>query len=163
MRRFFQIAALVDLMLVIALFSNPLRLLNSQIAFITSLFVVLGSFYGYSRLVKRENPLLENQDAIDKIEDRFDLYSDDLPSDKSAKEIFEEERAKVKRSGNLKALVTTYRGFLSPFRLFGYLFLVVSVLVLIRKGIFDPWEYLIGLGVVPVAALIFTLLPQKQS
>ena len=162
MRAFFQIAAVIDLLLVVILFSDPLRLLNSQIAFIASLFVVLGSYYGYSRMVKKGSPLLQKQDAIDKIEDPYDLYSEDEHEGKSAKEIFEEERKRVKKSGNLRALATTYKGFLSPFRLFGYLFLVISVLVLIKKGMFDPWGYLIGLGVVPVATLLFAIIPLKN-
>jgi hypothetical protein len=161
-RTFFQIAAFVDFVLVLAFFNDPLRLLNSQIAFIASLFVVLGSYFGYARMVKKGSPLLQERDAIEKIEDPYDLYTENEPSDKSAKEIFEEERLKVKRSGNLKAFVTTYKGFFSPFRLFGYLFLIISVLVLIRKGVFDPWSYLIGLGVVPVAALIFAVWPSEK-
>ena len=158
MRRYFQIAALLDLLLLFWLFDDPKALLNSQIAFISSLLVVLGSYYGYSRLVKRGVPL-EGRDYIDRLEDRFDLEGEEVSD---AKELFEQEKKRIKRSGNLKAFKQTYRGFLSPFRLVGYLFMVVAVLVLIRKGWFDAVGFLIGLAVVPASALIASLLPDKD-
>ena len=158
MRRYFQIAAIIDILLLFWLFCDPKALLNSQIAFISSLLVVLGSYYGYSRLVKRSVPL-EDRDYIDRLEDRFDLEGEEVSN---AIELFEQEKKRIKQSGNLKVLRQTYSGFLSPFRLVGYLFMIVAVLVLIRKGWFDTVGFLIGLAVVPASAFVVALLPEED-
>ncbi|MRI83493.1 MAG: hypothetical protein C6I00_03655 [Nitratiruptor sp.] len=147
----------MDLILVALLFTAPVPLLNSQIAFISSLLVVLGSYWGYAGLVKRGRfPFNGDRDYIQRLEDPYDVEGEN--HSKSAKEIFEEERRRIKRSGNLKVLLTTYQGFFSPLRLLGYLFLVVALLALVRRGIFDPFGFLLGLGVVPAAALVLSLL-----
>ena len=158
MRRYFQIAAILDLLLIFLFFNDPKVLLNTQIAFISSLLVVLGSYYGYSRLVKKSAPL-EDRDYIDRLEDRFDLEGDEVSD---AKELFEQEKQRIKQSGNFKAFKQTYRGFFSPFRLVGYLFMVVAVLVLIRKGWFDTFGFLVGLAIVPASALVVALLPEDN-
>jgi hypothetical protein len=159
-RRYFQIAAILDLILVFLLFGDPKTLLNSQIAFISSLFVVLGSYWGYAGLVRRGELGFGYRDAIERIEDPHGF--DDEVAAQDAKALFEEEKRRVKKSGNLKAFLSTYRGFFSPFRLIGYLFLVVAVLVLVRKGLFDPVGFLVGLAVVPAAALVTALLPERS-
>lgn len=55
-------------------------IINSQIAFFSSLFVVIGSFIGYYRRVNskvsQEVQAYSDRDTIDQIEDPYDLYDD---------------------------------------------------------------------------------------
>ncbi|BCD67923.1 hypothetical protein [Nitratiruptor sp. YY09-18] len=164
MKNFFFVAFFLDILLIIyAFFSSPYFLLNSQLGFIAALLVIMGSFYGYKRFIQaRQNS--QKTDIIDTIEDRFDLYSEETHEERSAKELFEEERAKSKAKGaGLKHFLSTAPGFFSPYRLFGYLFLVVAVLVLIRKNLFEPWSFLAGLSVVPVSVILFALFASRSS
>ncbi len=159
MRGFFKVAFVVDVVVVgLSFFTEaPYFLLNTQVAFISSLLVVLGSFWGYKRMVQKRAKKFSGRDVIEVLEDRYELYEE---SNKSAKEIFEEERAKIKVSrANIKNFIKSAPGFFSPWRLLGYLFLVVAVLVLIRKGYFEAGSFLIGLAIVPLSALLYALLP----
>ncbi len=158
MRNFFSIAFLLDLILVIAsLSASRYFLLNTQLAFIASLLIVMSSFYGYKRVVEQKAGL-GGRDIVDEIEDRFDLYSEDPSNEgKSAKEIFEEEKAKIKKMG-LRNFFKTSSGFFSPLRLLGYAFLTIVVMVLVRKGMFEVGAFLIGLAIVPLSAALAALI-----
>ncbi|BCD62037.1 hypothetical protein NitYY0826_C0905 [Nitratiruptor sp. YY08-26] len=160
MNNFFIIAFFLDtLVIIFSFFSSKYFLLNSQLAFIASLLIVLGSYEGYKNVVQKKSSL-HNRDIIDDIEDRFDLYSEDEEGgEKSAKEIFEEEKAKLKsKRAALSNFFKTSGAFFSPLRLAGYAFLTIVILVLIRKDLFDIAGFLIGLAVVPLSAALFTLL-----
>ena len=163
MKGFFKVAFVVDVVVILSSFfvDSSYYLLNTQLAFIASLLVVLGSFWGYSKMVRKKARNFTGRDAIDNIEDPHELYEELLQSDgKSAKEIFEEERAKIKANrANMKNFIKSAPAFLSPSRLFGYLFLVLSVMVLIRKGYFEAGSFLIGLAIVPLSALLYAVLP----
>ncbi len=163
MKGFFYIVILLDSLIILSsLFvSSPYYLLNTQLAFISSLLVVLGSFYGYKKVVQSKAGGEVHKDAIDNIEDRFDLYDEENTDD--AKELFERMRQKSKRNGGIKNFFTTARGFFSPYRLFGYGFLVVSVLILAKNGYLEIGSFLLGLTIVPVGAMLYALWPQKRS
>ena len=164
MRNFFFVALLLDALLIaLSLFFSPLFLLNTQLAFIASLLIVMGSFWGYRRVVQKRAAVAD-RDAIDEIQDRFDLYDEEDRQSLSAKELFEQERAKSKKRGlGLADFVRTSSGFFSPFRLMGYLFLTIVVMVLVRKGLFEMGAFLLGLGVVPLSAMLFALMHSKDQ
>ena len=160
MKNFFKVAFFLDILVILGSFfvDSPYFLLNTQIAFIASLLVVLGSFWGYKNLVRKKAAHFAERDAIDIIEDPHELYEEE--SQKSAKELFEEEKARLKaKRANVKNFIKSAPGFFSPYRLFGYLFLVLAVLVLIRKGYFEAGSFLVGLAIVPTAALLYAVLP----
>jgi hypothetical protein len=141
-------------------------LLNTQIAFICSMLIVLGSFFSYKKLVEKkieDGHRGEERALLDKIDDKYELYDADeetLNEDLSAeefKEIYKQERKKVggaKKS--LSNMFSSWSGALGVFRLFAYFILFVSVLVLIRKELFEPIAFLVGLGVVPMASLLLS-------
>jgi len=160
-RNFFKTAAFLDFLLVLYLYSDPKALLNTQVAFISSLLIVLGSFWGYKRAVEKgvQNPA--HRDYIDTVEDRFDLYGEDEVTD-DAKELFESEKKRIKGNSNLKVLAKSYRGFFSPLRLFGYLFMVVAILMLIKRSLFEPLYFLLGLAVVPLSAMVTALISKRE-
>lgn len=161
-KRFFFIAFVVDSIVILySFFASRYFLLNSQLAFIASLLIVLGSFYGYARMVKKRAHM-RGRDIIDEIEDRFELYEEPPKSNVSAKEIFEEEKAKIKaKRVGIKNFLKSSNAFFSPFRLFGYLVLVVAILFLVRHRLFEAGSFLVGLAVVPASAMLLALLPQR--
>lgn len=154
--RFFLILAILDLILILYCLSlkNYIFLLNSQVAIIASLAVTFGSFLGYKSLVikKSKEQILDDKDYIDRLEDPYDLYSKD--ESKDPKELLKKEKKRIKKE-NLKNFLLTSSGFFSFYRLFGYLILIVSVLMLIDKGLFDAISFMVGLSLVPVAVLIY--------
>ncbi len=162
LKRFFFIAFIVDsIVIAYSFFASRYFLLNTQLAFIASLLIVLGSFYGYARMVTKRAHIT-GRDIIDEIEDRFELYEEPQRSGASAKEIFEEEKAKIKsKRVSLKNFLKSSNAFFSPFRLFGYVVLVVAIFFLVRHGWFEAGSFLVGLAIVPVSALVLTILPQR--
>ena len=55
-------------------------LLNTQVAFISSLFITIGSYLGYKKNIEKRvinhQVDIDDPDAIDKIDDHFDLYTE---------------------------------------------------------------------------------------
>ena len=84
--KFAKVFILLDLCLLIYSFSfqNGIWLLNTQVAFISSLFIVIASFYSYKRNIQNRLSNLdlskqnqgEQRDKIDEIDDPYDLYTE---------------------------------------------------------------------------------------
>ena len=137
-------------------------LINLQIAFFSSIFIVLGSFYGYRNNVLKQvdnyNLDIKDKDAIDKIEDRFDLYSEinekeDL-SDEEIKAILKEEKEKIKTKDTIKNTLKTISAATSIYRIIGYILLIMGFFFLNNNQILNPIIYLLGFLIVPIMALI---------
>lgn len=162
MRKFFFILIFLDLVLIIYFLLNKdyLYLLNTQIAFIASILITTGSFLGYKKMVlkkAKEYKNSDNLDLIDKIDDPYDLYSQNL-DEIDAKELFDEEKKRVKGfKKGIENFLLTSSAFFSIYRVFGYIFLIVSILFLMDKKIFSPLYFFIGLSIVPFSAIVFTL------
>ena len=97
-KNFLFIAFGVDIVLImIALYQGGTWLINSQLAFLSSLFITLASFYSYRKVVlkrvEQERDSGEEFDEIEKIEDPFDLYSEEVSESKDLQEVIKEERA----------------------------------------------------------------------
>ncbi len=160
-KNFLFIAFGVDIVLImIALYQGGTWLINSQLAFLSSLFITLASFYSYRKVVlkrvEQERDSGEEFDEIEKIEDPFDLYSEEVSESKDLQEVIKEERAKlitVKQTG--ENLAKTLSGAFSPYRLLSYLFLFLSFLYLVNNKLFEIWAYMSGLVVVSIATMIF--------
>ena len=160
MRKIFAIAFFIDIVLIFfAIYLGKYALLNSQLAFIASLLIILGSFQGYKKVVQKKSHL--ERDIIDEIEDRFELYNEEEPQQLSAKELFEEEKKKVKSQKAMKNFILGLGGFFSMYRLLGYLFLVIAVMMLIRRSMFEPLSFLLGLAILPVSAMLYALFSRE--
>jgi hypothetical protein len=152
---------ILDLVLVgFSLYKGGLWLINSQLAFLSSILVTVASFFSYKRVVEKRLKLeaesYDDRSELDKIEDPYDLYGEDeVDEDLDLKEVIKQERAKVV---SLKAtannLAKSIGGALSIFRLLSYLFLFVSFLYLVNNQKFYVLAYLVGLFVVPLSAMI---------
>ena len=169
--KFAKVFFLLDLCLLIYsfIFQNGIWLLNTQVAFISSLFIVIASFYSYKRNIQNRlsnfeasKASAEDRDKIDEIDDPFDLYSEyeEIPEEEltpeKIKEIIQEEKTKVKKN-SLKNTLFSAGGFLSIYRILGYGILIFGFFALNNNKIFIPVAFIVGLGIVPIRVLLSKL------
>lgn len=170
--KFAKVFIFLDFCLVVyaLTFQNNLWLLNTQVAFISSLLVITGSFLSYKKNVQNRLSNFDSskiqegvdRDKIDEIDDPFDLYSDyepvkeeDLTPEK-IKEIIKDEKSKLKKN-SIKNTIFSASGFLSLYRIVGYAILIFGFFALNNNQIFMPISFIIGLSVVPFGVLISKL------
>ncbi len=166
-KKFAKLFFIIDFGVVLfcILSNNYLWLINTQVAFISSLFISLATFLSYKRNVAKrlENidydaTLSTDRDEIDKIDDPYDLYSEDEINEKtefSAKEIkdiIKEEKSKIKQN-SIKNTIYTTTSFISIYRVVGYALLVFGFFSLTNNGVFSAMPYLAGLFIVPLSML----------
>ena len=155
-------------------FYTPIWLLNTQIAFVSSLFITIASFLSYRSNIKSRLSNLDlskqtnnsSRDKVDEIDDPFDLYTeyDEIPEDEltneKIKEIINDEKSKIKKN-SFKNTIFSATGFLSIYRVSGYIILIVGFFALNNNKLFIPTAYIIGLGIVPIGVLFSKLLSKK--
>ncbi|MBD3841226.1 MAG: hypothetical protein IE909_04985 [Campylobacterales bacterium] len=140
-------------------------LLNTQIAFFSSLFVTLGSYLGYKKNIEKRVEYHtnddDNYDEIDKMDDKYDLYSPQIeqtapsePTKEQIKQIIKENKPK---GNHLKNFIGGFSGMASLYRLFGYLGLIVGFFYLNNNGYLHTISYLVGFMIVPFSAILFAL------
>lgn len=127
MTKIFSVYLFVDILLIVlAIFMGGLWLINTQIAFICSMLIAYSSFLSYKKMVQK------------RLEDPS-ITETDLP----------------KSSGrSMENLANSSRGALSLWRLLAYALLFVAILVLIRKDLFEPIAFILGVSVLPLATLV---------
>lgn len=170
--KFAKVFIFLDFCLIIyaLVFQNNFWLLNTQVAFVSSLLVVTGSFLSYKKNIENRLSNIDStktkegvdRDKIDEIDDPFDLYSDyeavkeeDLTPEK-IKEIINDEKSKLKKN-SVKNAIFSASGFLSLYRIVAYAILVFGFFALNNNGVFMPISFIIGLSVVPFGVLISKL------
>lgn len=167
---------IIDLGVVIfCLLSGQMNwLLNTQIAFFSSLMVTVGSFMGYKKnieqRVQNESSYDDGYDELDQMDDQFDLYSPDVPQDEvkeqmSAKEIKEEinKSKKAIKKNNFKNFKGGIGGMASLYRVAGYAGLVIGFFYLNNNGYLNVVPYILGFLIVPVSALVLQLTLRKDD
>lgn len=172
---FAKVIIVIDLCLIIygIAFQSFNWVLNTQVAFVGSLFITLASFISYRKNILRRvanfqseeiNLKVNDRDKIDEIDDPYDLYSEneelkeeELTSQK-IKEIIKEEKTKVKKNSFKNALFSA-SAFISIYRVMGYVVLLIGFFALNNSNKLLPIPFLIGLAVVPISVLLarFTL------
>lgn len=170
MNKILSIYLICDMVLIaLSLYIGGAWLLNTQVAFICSMLIVFGSFYSYKSMVEQKlhkGDFGDDRDLLDSIDDKHELFeeSESKTEEISAQEfkkIYKEERARLggtKRS--FANLFKSWSGALGIFRILAYVVLFISILVLIRKGFFDPLAFIVGISVLPLAT---TILSYKQK
>ncbi|PUE65221.1 hypothetical protein B0174_05105 [Arcobacter caeni] len=155
-------------------FQNKFWLLNTQVAFVSSLFIVVASFLSYRKNIQNRLSNLDltqinegnDRDKIDEIDDPYDLYTqyDEIPENEltteKIKEILNDEKSKIKRN-SFKNTLFSASGFLSIYRILGYGILIFGFFALNNNKIFLPIAFIIGLGIVPIGILFSKLLEKK--
>ena len=134
-------------------------LLNFELAFFSSMLIVFGSFHGYRRLVERRLEAGEGSDDVllDKIEDPYELYDDNTPQNDSEDmaTIVKEEKQRLKENRQtLKKTIKSSAGLFSPWRFIPYIVLVLSFIGLNNNKILDITDFLVGVGLGIVSAVI---------
>ncbi len=142
---------------------------NTQVAFFCALTITVGTFLSYRRMVKRRLEagayVLEEEEEKEP-DDPHGLWREEpTPPPLDVKSMIEEEKERQKQQqkglfANLH-LSSALPSFLFPYRLVGYVALFVGFLVLRRHGMFEVVPFVIGLGVVPLTALLTLLVLGK--
>lgn len=148
------------------IFQNSIWVLNLQVAFFSSLFITIASFLSYRRNVQNRLKNVDSskfvasdRDKIDEIDDPYDLYSEyeEIPEEEltpeKIKEIITDEKKKVKQN-SLKNTVFSAGGFVSIYRIAGYLFLIAGFFALNNNKLLEPLAFIVGLGLVPIGVLL---------
>ena len=121
--------------------------INLQIAFLSSLFVILGSSFAYRKMVQNQvdsKMLEEKRDLLDEIEDPHGLYDEqavDETQELDLKTIVKEEKAKIKTL-SVDSIKHGVRGGISAFRLIPYIFLILGFIALKNNELLDIAVYL---------------------
>ena len=170
-RKILTVLILVDiLLLIIAIIFFVIKVLYStQIGFITSTMVMIASIISYRRMVNarvKEKIITmdDKRDTLDKLEDPYDLYSeDDVHEEKDLSQMGKEEKKKLKK--NRRSLYQTLRdtkAALSIYRLSSYALLIIGFLYLNRQQLLDIPAYIIALGI-PSVILVWILIQEKEQ
>lgn len=144
-----KIIAVTQLFVLATYFISFAFYINVQVAFLSSLFVILGSSFAYRRMVDNQiesDNIEEKRDVLDEIEDPHELYDDEPINDAPVeeldlKEIVKEEKAKIK-TFSLNSMKHGAKGSVSFFRLGPYIFLVLGFIALNNNQLLDIAIYL---------------------
>lgn len=161
-KNIFSIFIIVDFAIVIIclITNNYLWLINTQIAFSSSFIISLATFYSYKNNVQKSvNNEFENKnddlDYIDKIDDPYDLYSDDVREEiilQPNKKQIQNAMKPIKQNYflNLKNSILSFASF---YRIGGYALLVVGFFYLNNNGLLHVYSYLVGFLILPISSL----------
>lgn len=144
---------------------------NTQVGFLSATLVMIASMISYRRMVNArvENEVITtdiDKDVIDKLEDPYDLYSEEVRADehdeKEFAEVVKEEKKKLKENRRtLFEVLKDTKAALSIYRLAAYAVLILGFLFLHRHGLLHIPSYVIALGLPPV--IIVTILIRNKS
>ena len=144
-------------------------LVNSQVAFFSSTFIVFASMLSYRGMVEGRLDVGaipdDERDTLDKLEDPYDLYDEtrvDEP-EKTLVEVVKEERKNLKKSSrSFWETTKDSKASLSIYRLLAYGVLVLGFFYLNTNKLLDIAPYLISLGIPPIV-IVFSLLVNKEE
>ena len=138
------------LLIAFSFFKGFYWIINSQIAFLSALSIVLLSFLAYIRKIDKQVTLLNEsidvaKDYIDELEDPYDLYDENEN---------EKDKKKNKLKMSMKNLSQTAGSALSFLRILGYIFLIAGFFALIKTKMFLVLPYILGISIVPVGTIL---------
>ena len=147
--KFLKILIVSQLLIFLTYFISLNFYANLQVAFLSSFFVMLGSFYSYRKMIINRveaKSYIDNRDELDIIDDPHDLYDEtplnEAPAEElDLKQIVKEEKAKIK-TFNIKSLKDGASAGFSMFRIGAYIFLVLGFISLKNNDILDISIYL---------------------
>lgn len=138
-----------ELIVISSLSHSTAVYMNVQMAFLSSLFVILGSSYAYKQMIIKKvdaGEVEDQRDLLDEIEDPHGLYDEEEINNTPVEEldlkaIVKEERAKIK-TVSMESVKHGVRGASSFFRLVPYVFLILGFISLENNNILDISIYL---------------------
>jgi len=149
-----KIILVVEILILLTKLISFSFFINLQVAFFSSLFVILGSTFAHRKMVltdiENENIAYE-RDFLDEVEDPYELYDEEpineAPAEElSLKEIVKEEKKKIKTL-SVKSMKKGVKAGSSIFRLIPYVFLVLGFIALKNNNVLDIMVYLPSLMV----------------
>ncbi len=171
-RKILTVLITVDvlLLLVSIIFFDMKVLYNTQIGYITASLVMVASILSYRRMVNarvKHNIVTmdDSKDVIDKLEDPYDLYSEDTIEDEEIDFVQTVKEEKKKLKENRRTVYQTIKdtkAALSIYRLGAYAVLILGFLYLNRHDMLHIPSYIISLGI-PSVILVWVLLREKEN
>ena len=171
-RKILTVLVTVDLLLLIIslIFFDIKVVYNTQIGYITSTLVMVASIVSYRRMVNarvKHNIVTmdDSKDVIDKLEDPYDLYSEDVIDDEEkdfAKTVKEEKKKLKENRRTVFQTIKDTKAALSIYRLGAYAVLILGFLYLNRHDMLHIPSYIISLGI-PSVILVWVLLKEKEN
>ena len=171
-RKILTVLVTVDLLLLIIslIFFDIKVVYNTQIGYITSTLVMVASIVSYRRMVNarvKHNIVTmdDSKDVIDKLEDPYDLYSEDVIDDEEkdfAKTVKEEKKKLKENRRTVFQTIKDTKAALSIYRLGAYAVLILGFLYLNRHDMLHIPSYIISLGI-PSVILVWMLLKEKEN
>ena len=163
----------VDLLLLITsvVFGGKIWVYNTQVGFISATLIMVASVVSYRRMVNTrvEHGIVtmdDSKDVIDKLEDPYDLYSEDIVEEKTEEDLVEvvkEERKKLKQNRrSLGQTLKDTKAALSVYRLGSYALLILGFMYLNRHGLLHIPSYLLALSLPPMIIVII-LVTTKEN
>ena len=135
-------------LIVICAYFGAVHVLNSQVALISSSFIILASFLGYKKRVAKKIATAD----ISAFDDVFDDENSKIPSqDEVAK--LENSRIPNEKTPKIPLRLYEFGSVFSPLRLLGYVLLILAFFILLKKELFEPLSFLAGIAVMPISAL----------
>jgi hypothetical protein len=171
-KKILKTLVIVDILIILlsVVFFDIKVLWNTQIGFISASLVMLASMKSYQRMVdaRVEHGIItldDSKDVIDKLEDPYDLYSEEVVEEKAKPltEVVKEERQKLK--ANRRSLGETLKdtkAALSIYRLGAYVVLILGFLYLNRHELLHIPSYILALSV-PILVVVYILLGNKEN
>ena len=171
-RKIITVLVTVDvlLLLVSLIFFDIKVVYNTQIGYITSTLVMVASIVSYRRMVNarvKHNIVTmdDSKDVIDKLEDPYDLYSEDVVNEEEidfAQTVKEEKKKLKENRRSVYQTIKDTKAALSIYRLGAYAVLILGFLYLNRQGLLHIPSYIISLGL-PSVILVWVLLKEKEN
>jgi len=171
-RKILTVLVTVDVLLILVsiIFFDMKILYNTQIGYISSTLVMVASIVSYRRMVNarvKHNIVTmdDSKDVIDKLEDPYDLYSEDIVEEEvqDFAQTVKEEKKKLKENRRtVYQTIKDTKAALSIYRLGAYALLILGFLYLNRQGLLHIPSYIISLGI-PSVILVWVLLKEKEN
>jgi len=167
-----KLLVIIDIIVILAsvIFFDVKVLYNTQIGFVSSALVMVASMISYLRMVNTrvEHNIVtmdDSKDVIDKQEDPYDLYSEEVvdEEEKPLVEVVKEERKKLKANrSSLGETLKDTKAALSLYRLGAYAVLILGFLYLTRHGLLHIPSYILALSL-PMVVITTILLRNKEN
>ena len=150
-------------LIVICAYFGAVHVLNSQVALISSSLIILASFLGYKKRVAKkiatadisafndvfddnENSRIPSQDEV------ANLGNSRIPNENEAKNA-RNSRIPNEKTPKIPLRLYEFGSVFSPLRLLGYVLLILTFFILLKKELFEPLSFLAGIAVMPISAL----------
>lgn len=151
----------IDAVLIaICAYFGAVHVLNSQVALISSSFIILASFLGYKKRVAKKIATADIS-AFDNVNENSRIPSQDEVAKLGNSRISNENEAKNARNSRIPNEKTPkiplrlyeFGSVFSPLRLLAYVLLILAFFILLKKELFEPLSFLAGIAVMPISAL----------